>query len=146
MNNDKNYCRDVERLDWLEGQTNELFWTPWYINEYGTRCRELKPLTRRNLDYAMALTPTMQGGIAYKHSESPHPMNLFNTLHAWLVKLISNMNRQTSSEQQERDWRNLIRREARKRAKFIRQCEQGKTPRPTAPTKSLKKGNTSPGS
>ena len=74
-------------------------------------------------------------------------MNLFNTLHAWLVKKISKMNRETSSEKQEIQWRNLIRREARKRAKFIRQCEQGKFPnRPTAPTKSSRKGNTSLGS
>ena len=76
------------------------------------------------------------------------PMNLFETLHAWLVKIISKMNRQTYSEEQQfKNYAALVRREQRKRARFIRECERGNPCRfPTAPTKSSKKGNTSHGS
>ena len=76
------------------------------------------------------------------------PMKAFETLHAWLVKLISKMNRQTYSEEQQfKNYAALVRREQRKRARFIRECERGNPCRfPTAPTKSSKKGNTSLGS
>lgn len=98
-------------------------------------------------------------------------MNILNTLNEWLVRQISKLNRRASLEEQkvggrlwwqreqesymklqtkelkEKAYAALVRREARKRARYIRECERGNPcPSPTAPTRSSKRAKILPGS